>query len=1112
MRNRLIFIVTMTVLLVGVVFAAKGDGGVARAEAGLKNNSSVQGVTVIGPISPTISPAVRDLPPYVEVSGPEREVNPHRTYDRGLLSNPRGVSGIDPLLVNQSTAPTANSLDGFSTPIVNINGHGYTFVTPPDTVGDVGSNHFIQMVNGSSTMVTIYDKAGNIVFGPFPLDSLGNGVCSSGYGDPIVLYDQQADRWLLSEFAGSGNNLCVYISTTSDPTGTYYGYIFPTPDFPDYPKYAVWPDAYYVTTNESDPTVYALDRARMLAGLSATMQRFTAPPLSGFPFQALTPADLDGATLPPAGTPGIMMRHRDTEVHGPSGYPTQDILEIWQFHVDWNNPGNSSFTGPINIFTSEFDSDLCGLSNFYCFPQPGTPTTLDPLREVIMWRLSFRNFGIYQTLVGNFVTDVNGNDHGGVRWFELRKEGDDPWILNQEGTVAPDAEHRWMGAIAMDGSGDIALGYNVSSTTVYPSLRYIGRLRTDPLGTMPQGEYSLVEGTDYNQSNRYGDYSAMSVDPVDDCTFWFTGEYDAGPNHQWSTRIGAFKFDSCTGSLGPDFTLLADPESQSVCAPADAQYGLTIGSVMGFSDPVTLNAIGYPGGSTANFEVNPVTPPGTSNLTIGNTGEAIAGSYNIDIVGIAPTTTHTLTVGLNLYSDVPSVPTLLLPADGAVDVPQRPIFDWGDLPLTNGYNLEVSLSPLFESPILTATRLTSSDYAVTSPLEGGKCYWWQVQGSNTCGVGEWSDPFHFATVVLTTTFYDDIESGAGNWSHAVGQGTDHWVISTAQSHSPTHSWFVPDDSSLTDTRLWTTYPITVGAGSTLTFWHQYQFEGASYDGSVLEISTNGGGTWTDLGAYITSNGYNGTIDTSYSNPLGGREGWTGDLTSWTQVSVDLNSFAGQSVMVRWRLGCDTSVGDVGWYIDDVEITAPLPPNPSPVLVSITPNSGFSNTQTPVVIEGTGFTGTPSLKLGDTWLISTTLVSSTTIDAVVPAGMEAGVYDLVLYNGDCQTKTLASAFTVIAEEVPIAGLVATNDSPTLLGDPTFLTATITAGTNVEFVWDFGDGITMTGQVVSHTYSAAGTYTATITATNSVSSAQETTTVEVYVIPIENYYYLPVVNKH
>ena len=317
---------------------------------------------------------------------------------------------------------------------------------------------------------------------------------------------------------------------------------FTTPTFPDYPKYAVWPDAYYVSSNETNPTAYALNRTRMLSGLSATFQRFTAPSLSGFSFQSLTPADLDGATPPPAGAPGLFMRHRDTEVHGPAGYPNQDILETYAFHVDWTAPANSTFTKLSDILTAEFDSTLCGLTSFSCIPQPGTSVRLDPLREVIMWRLGYRNFGSRQVLVGNFTTDVNGSDRAGVRWFELRKTGT-AWTLYQEGTYAPGTTNRWMGGIAMDGAGNIALGYNVSSSSDYPGVRYAGRLASDALGTLPQGEHTLVNGTASNASNRYGDYSAMSVDPADDCTFWFTGEWNAAGT--WSTRIGKFKFDQC---------------------------------------------------------------------------------------------------------------------------------------------------------------------------------------------------------------------------------------------------------------------------------------------------------------------------------------------------------------------------------------------------------------------------------------------------------------------------------------------------------------------------------------------------------------------------------------
>jgi hypothetical protein len=437
----------------------------------------------------------------------------------------------------------------FAAPLLNIAGQGYTFVNPPDTVGDVGPNHYIQMVNhGSGSQVTVYTKAGAVLAGPFLLAGLWppavGGACASGHGDPIVLWDSLADRWLLSEFASTGNHLCVYVSKTADPVGGgFWVYDFPTPDFPDYPKYGVWPDAYYVSTNESSPAVYALDRARMLQGLVATSQRFTAPDLAGFPFQALTPADLDGATPPPPGAPGLFLRHRDDEVHNVgANNPAVDFVEVWEFHVDWATPANSTFTGPLNVAVTEFDSSLCGLVSFACFPQPGTATTLDPLREVVMWRLQYRNFASHQTLVGNFVTDVGGTDHGGVRWFELRKAGAGAWALQQEGTVVPDAHHRWMGSIAMDGQGNIALGYSVSSSTVFPSIRFTGRRAADPPGTM-LAETELIAGTAANASNRWGDYSAMSVDPADDCTFWYTNMYS--PASQWATRIGAFAFPSC---------------------------------------------------------------------------------------------------------------------------------------------------------------------------------------------------------------------------------------------------------------------------------------------------------------------------------------------------------------------------------------------------------------------------------------------------------------------------------------------------------------------------------------------------------------------------------------
>lgn len=501
---------------------------------------------------------VRDLP-KAEISPPQevpRVTEPPQDPDPQSKLIERPLSPLDPLMDLQE--PVAKAEKTFTPPDLNFGGIPFQGGVPPDTVGEVGSNHYIQMTNAS--VVNIYDKTGTLLAGPFALDSLwtAGGPCANGRGDPIVLYDHLADRWLLSEFAATGNNLCVYISMTNDPiAGGWFSYQFTTPNFPDYPKYAVWPDAYYVSSNEAGPSAaYALDRTNMLAGNPALpFQRFTAPDLAGFLFQALIPSDLDGPA-PPAGSPNFFMRHRDDEVHNAgTNDPTQDFLEIWAFSVDFANPANSTFTQLPDIPVAEFDSDLCGLVSFFCFPQPGTATTLDPLREVIMWRLQYRNFGMHETLVGNFVTDVTGTDQGGIRWFELRRTppGTGNWTLFQEGTHSPDTDNRWMGSIAMDQAGNIALGYSVSSATTFPSIAYTGRLATDPLGMMPQGEVTAVTGA-FSQSGitRWGDYSSMNVDPVDGCTFWYTNEYVGdnmnngfGSTGRWTTQIVRFDLPNC---------------------------------------------------------------------------------------------------------------------------------------------------------------------------------------------------------------------------------------------------------------------------------------------------------------------------------------------------------------------------------------------------------------------------------------------------------------------------------------------------------------------------------------------------------------------------------------
>jgi len=506
-----------------------------------------------GPVTPGVSAGDTRTLPTVEPepwpSGmPVMEAPPRRvTYPEAALVVPVPRHERDPLLDLQPQG-AARFPRVYNPPELNFDAQAFAPLQPPDTEGEIGSNYYIQTVNGANgTTVVIYDKTtGAIVSGPFLMSSLwtAGGACATGAGDAIVLYDQLASRWILSEFtSGPANTLCLYVSRNTDPIGGgWLNYAFGAPEFPDYPKYAVWPDAYYVTTNEpGGPPVYALDRAKMLAGLPATMQRFSAPSLAGFGSQALTPADLDGSP-PPPGSPAFFVRHVDDEVHG-AAVGGSDQIEVWQLAVDFVTPANSVFSLATSIPVAEFDSEFCG-GDDRCIPQPGS-NGLDPINELVMWRAQYRNFGAFQTLVGNLTTDVSGADQAGIRWFELHRVGLGAWSLFQEGTYAPDTDSRWMGSIAMDGSGNMALGFSISSATTFPGMRYTGRLLGSPPGVMDQTEVNVVSGVSSQAGERWGDYASMNVDPVDDCTFWFTSEY-MGAGGLWQTRITRFRYDAPT--------------------------------------------------------------------------------------------------------------------------------------------------------------------------------------------------------------------------------------------------------------------------------------------------------------------------------------------------------------------------------------------------------------------------------------------------------------------------------------------------------------------------------------------------------------------------------------
>ncbi|MCF8460338.1 MAG: T9SS type A sorting domain-containing protein [Flavobacteriales bacterium] len=470
-------------------------------------------------------------------------------------------NGNDPAW-QQDYAPSASN----KSLAYSFEGIGFTNVSPADPCVDVGPNHVIQMLNGGSgSYFKVWNKTGQVLANATYLDNYMG--FNGGAGDPIVLYDELANRWLMSEFASSGNVLHVAISTTADPLGTWYKYTYSATNFPDYPKYSIWNNAYIVTTNENSSAVYALNRTQMLAGTSGTAQRFTIPTFGTISFQAATPVSLNGTTVPPAGTPALVMRIRDDAWTGAA----TDALEMWEFNINWSNANNTTLTQVATLGVQDFDSGLCGFTSFSCIDQPSSSTNLDPLREVLMNRIHYRNFGTHESIVCCHATDVTGGDRAGVRWYELRRTNgtSGSWSIYQQGTYSPDAAGRWMASIGISASGNIGLAYSVSSSTIYPSLRYTGRKSCDPLNTMTEPETTIIAGTTANNSNRWGDYHAMGLDPSDGETFWFTGAYGTGS--AWSTRVAAFDLPNCapsvTFSVGSQTANEADAAQANGCLP-----------------------------------------------------------------------------------------------------------------------------------------------------------------------------------------------------------------------------------------------------------------------------------------------------------------------------------------------------------------------------------------------------------------------------------------------------------------------------------------------------------------------------------------------------------------
>ena len=534
-----------------------------------------------------VSPAVSGLPNAT----PNLNVIDKRDNEN-LARTGQASTGQDPVVQKKAgggsatTAPIAN-FDGQCSPANDVPTCATKLSSscgclPPDTNGEAGDTQYVQMVNSD---FAVFTKSGGLLKGATDMNSLWantNGECKiHNDGDPVVMFDQLAHRWLLSQFIAtpSGNQgddqygECIAISTSPDATGTYYLYEFDLGNttFFDYPHFGVWPDGYYMTANAFDGTTslgvggaaFAFERSKMLQGQSARVVYFQ----ESSSFGGQLPADLDGLKPPPGGSPDAVAEVDDPSTVADASNPF--AMRIWKFKVNWTTPQSSTFgnngdpnyTLPVDPFVRP--QCVYGDAGTNCTPQKGTAEGLDTIGDRLMFRLAYRNFGTGgESLVLNHTVSANGVN--GIRWYEVRnplgRNGQPPTIL-QSGTYAPgDGMWRWMGSIAMDKSGDIALGYSASSPTDFPSVRYTGRLAGDPVGQMTQMERVAYtgQGPQTQAEGRWGDYSDLTVDPSDDCTFFYTQEYlvphspveegvqiPVPVSGRWATRIVSFKFPQC---------------------------------------------------------------------------------------------------------------------------------------------------------------------------------------------------------------------------------------------------------------------------------------------------------------------------------------------------------------------------------------------------------------------------------------------------------------------------------------------------------------------------------------------------------------------------------------
>jgi hypothetical protein len=829
--------------------------------------------------------------------------------------------------VTQVAPANRGSLNLPAAPAAPVTGFNFEAVPgtsgyPPDTNGSVGNDQYVETVN-TRYQVWSLNRATNTatsVLGPSNINTLWSGFggpCQSqNAGDPVVLYDKVANRWLISQFtsavSGGFYYQCVAVSTAANAAGTYARYAFAVPNgnFGDYPKYGAWTDAYYVMAHNFTTAAAggsyvgglfgAMDRTKMLAGdPSATWQVIIDPVEGGH-----MPADLDGFAPPPGGAPGIF-----ASLHG-------DGMHLYRMKVDFTTPANTTRTLQA-IMPIAPASAACGGGN--CIPQPQSAFTLDSLADRLMFRLAYRNFIDHESLVVSHSVDPSITGVvSGVRWYDFRISGQPDAVCSlypcthQQGTVADVANgrSRWMPSISMDGAEDIIVGYSATGTveaTDAHSIRYTGRAKSDPLGTMTAPETIIFTGTRNIVADpaglmigRWGDYTSTSIDPADDCTFWHANEYYAiggTSNANWHTRVASASFPAGTGAgqcqpttctsrptSAPTIgTASASGNNQITIiwtgiSPAPGSYAIerAIGSV---GSEGLYQPLGSVSGATTTFTDTTVQGGVTYTYrVIAATDAAGKCQALVRSGGVSATATGTCNLKPTFAgaistasTDTPSCGIVINWLPGSSSCP---------LSSTMRYNIYRGTVPDFVPA--AANRIAScvpgpSSYVDTDSLISGNTYYYVVRAEDNstgnggaCGGNEESNSVH----ISGTAYGTGTQSTPSTWTDGGGDVTAFLALNTTEpGNTAGPTWRIvrtADDAGANHTAggayayrnagpgpnavysnsrcsVAETPILTVGSTTlNLTYWERHQME-KGWDGVAIEYSRNGG-AWTDVPA------------------------------------------------------------------------------------------------------------------------------------------------------------------------------------------------------------------------------------------------------------------------